>query len=60
MIPLMASDPYKAAPCGPRMTSIRSMLRGSSSVTSEGESTWYEGFQLLMTYVVIALAFYFA
>jgi hypothetical protein len=24
--PLMASDPYNAEPCGPRMISIRSML----------------------------------
>lgn len=29
-------------------------------VTNEGESTWFEGLQLLAVYVVIALGFYFA
>ena len=29
-------------------------------MTQEGESTWYEGLQLLLVYVVIALAFGFA
>jgi Ca2+:H+ antiporter len=29
-------------------------------VTSEGESHWFEGIQLLAVYVVLALAFYFA
>ena len=32
----------------------------ANQVTQEGESTWYEGLQLLMVYVVIGLAFYFA
>jgi Ca2+:H+ antiporter len=29
-------------------------------VTSEGESTWFEGVQLLALYVILGLAFYFA
>ena len=29
-------------------------------VTNEGESTWYEGVQLLAVYLVLALSFYFA
>jgi Ca2+:H+ antiporter len=29
-------------------------------VTSDGESTWFEGFQLLMVYVVLGIAFFFA
>jgi Ca2+:H+ antiporter len=29
-------------------------------VTSEGESTWFEGLQLLAVYVILALAFGFA
>ena len=29
-------------------------------VTNEGESTWFEGLQLLAVYVVIALGFFFA
>jgi Ca2+:H+ antiporter len=29
-------------------------------VTSEGESTWFEGIQLLAVYAVLALAFAFA
>ena len=29
-------------------------------VTNEGESTWFEGFQLLAVYVVLAIAFYAA
>ena len=29
-------------------------------MTSEGESTWFEGLQLLAVYVVLAVAFYFA
>ena len=29
-------------------------------VTSEGESTWFEGVQLLALYVILALTFYFA
>jgi Ca2+:H+ antiporter len=32
----------------------------ANQVTQEGESTWYEGLQLLLVYVVIALAFGFA
>jgi Ca2+:H+ antiporter len=32
----------------------------ANQVTQEGESTWYEGLQLLMTYVVVGVAFYFA
>jgi Ca2+:H+ antiporter len=32
----------------------------ASHVTAEGESTWYEGVQLLAVYVVLALAFVFA
>ena len=31
----------------------------ANQVTQEGESTWFEGFQLLATYVVIGLTFYF-
>ena len=29
-------------------------------VTSDGESTWFEGFQLLAVYVVLGIAFFFA
>ena len=29
-------------------------------VTNDGESTWFEGVQLLAVYVVFGLAFYFA
>jgi Ca2+:H+ antiporter len=29
-------------------------------VTSDGESTWFEGLQLLMVYVVLGIAFFFA
>ena len=29
-------------------------------VTSEGESTWFEGVQLLAVYVVLGLAFFYA
>jgi len=29
-------------------------------VTQDGESTWFEGVQLLAVYVVFGLAFYFA
>jgi Ca2+:H+ antiporter len=32
----------------------------SNHVTNEGESTWYEGLQLLAVYLVVALAFFFA
>jgi Ca2+:H+ antiporter len=32
----------------------------ANHVTNEGESTWYEGLQLLMVYVVLGLAFYYA
>jgi Ca2+:H+ antiporter len=32
----------------------------ANQVTNEGESTWYEGLQLLAVYVVLALAFGFA
>ncbi|MCW2998152.1 MAG: cax [Solirubrobacterales bacterium] len=32
----------------------------AGNVTNEGESTWYEGVQLLAVYVVLALSFYFA
>ena len=32
----------------------------ANHVTSEGESTWYEGLQLLAVYLVLALAFFFA
>jgi Ca2+:H+ antiporter len=32
----------------------------ANQVTQEGESTWYEGLQLLLVYVVVALAFGFA
>ena len=32
----------------------------ANQVTNEGESTWFEGFQLLAVYLVFALAFYFA
>jgi Ca2+:H+ antiporter len=32
----------------------------ANQVTTEGESTWYEGLQLVGTYVVLALAFGFA
>jgi len=32
----------------------------ANHVTSEGESTWYEGVQLLAVYVVLGLSFYFA
>jgi Ca2+/H+ antiporter len=29
-------------------------------VTNEGESTWYEGVQLLAVYLVLAIAFFVA
>jgi Ca2+:H+ antiporter len=32
----------------------------ANHVTNEGESTWYEGLQLLMVYVVVGVAFFFA
>jgi Ca2+:H+ antiporter len=32
----------------------------ANHVTNEGESTWYEGLQLLAVYVVLGLTFYFA
>jgi Ca2+:H+ antiporter len=32
----------------------------AGNVTNEGESTWYEGIQLLSVYLVLALSFYFA
>ena len=32
----------------------------ANSVTHEGESTWYEGVQLLALYLVLAIAFAFA
>jgi Ca2+:H+ antiporter len=32
----------------------------ANHVTNEGESTWFEGVQLLAVYVVLALGFYFA
>jgi len=32
----------------------------ANQVTNEGESTWYEGLQLLAVYVVVAVAFVFA
>ena len=32
----------------------------ANHVTHEGESTWFEGVQLLAVYVVLALAFGFA
>ncbi|HEY8502588.1 MAG TPA: hypothetical protein VIL21_07860 [Solirubrobacterales bacterium] len=32
----------------------------ASHVTNEGESTWFEGVQLLAVYFVFGLAFYFA
>ncbi len=31
----------------------------ANQVTQEGESTWFEGFQLLATYAVLGLTFYF-
>ena len=31
----------------------------AQAVTHEGESTWFEGFQLLSVYVVLGLTFYF-
>jgi Ca2+:H+ antiporter len=32
----------------------------ANQVTQEGESTWFEGLQLLTLYIVFGLAFYFA
>jgi Ca2+:H+ antiporter len=32
----------------------------ANQVTQEGESTWFEGLQLLVLYVVFGLAFFFA
>jgi len=29
-------------------------------VTSEGESNWFEGFQLLAVYTILGIAFFFA
>jgi hypothetical protein len=37
--PLIASVPYNAEPCGPRMTSIRSIAPGLNRVTSSGFAT---------------------
>src|SRR5687768_999851 len=34
--PLIASEPYSAEPCGPRMISIRSMLYGSTANSRYG------------------------
>jgi Ca2+:H+ antiporter len=31
----------------------------AQQVTHEGESTWFEGFQLLSVYAVLGLTFYF-
>ncbi len=31
----------------------------TNSVVEDGESTWYEGFQLIAAYVIMAVAFYF-
>jgi Ca2+:H+ antiporter len=42
---------------------VGAMLLGvliANHVTNEGETTWFEGFQLLAVYVVLALAFFFA
>ncbi|MBK5220094.1 MAG: cation transporter, partial [Thermoleophilia bacterium] len=32
----------------------------ANQVTSEGESTWFEGLQLLAVYTVLAIAFFYA
>jgi Ca2+:H+ antiporter len=32
----------------------------ANAVTSEGESTWFEGVQLLAVYAVLAIAFFVA
>ena len=32
----------------------------ANHVTNEGESTWYEGVQLLAVYLVLGLTFYYA
>ena len=32
----------------------------ANHVTNEGESTWFEGLQLLADYAVLALAFFYA
>jgi Ca2+:H+ antiporter len=32
----------------------------ANQVTQEGESTWFEGLQLLLVYVVVALTFAYA
>jgi Ca2+:H+ antiporter len=32
----------------------------ANQVTNEGESTWFEGVQLLSVYAVLGLAFFFA
>lgn len=32
----------------------------ANQVTQDGESTWFEGLQLLCVYAVIAVAFFFA
>jgi Ca2+:H+ antiporter len=32
----------------------------ANQVTQEGESTWFEGLQLLAVYVVLGLVFFFA
>jgi Ca2+:H+ antiporter len=32
----------------------------ANHVTNEGESTWYEGFQLLAVYAVLGVTFYYA
>jgi Ca2+:H+ antiporter len=31
----------------------------ANSVVEDGESTWFEGFQLLVAYVIMAVAFFF-
>jgi Ca2+:H+ antiporter len=32
----------------------------ASHVTNEGETTWYEGMQLLAVYAVLGIAFFYA
>jgi Ca2+:H+ antiporter len=32
----------------------------ATHVTHDGESTWYEGFQLLATYAVLGVVFFYA
>ncbi len=56
----------RAAPDGARVQRLRArgalMLAAliSTTLISDGESTWFEGVQLLGVYVLVGLVFYYA